>query len=239
MKSKRSRLDRFISKSKNIPIKQVKLLLAQGDISVNNQPATDAEMLIDEFTHIALKSEVLQDLKPVYIMLHKPIGVISATKDTLHSTVIDLVDHPLKDSLHIVGRLDLNTSGLVLLTNDGRWSKLLTSPESRMTKRYLVTLKNKITSDYVDAFAQGMYFEYEDITTRPARLKILTDYSAEIDLTEGKYHQIKRMFGRFRNQVVSLHRSQIGPISLDESLEPGHWKVLPSPLFGNSETPIE
>jgi len=226
MKSKRSRIDRFISKTKNIPIKQVRLLLAQGNIKVDGITVSDSELLIDAFSRIELKGEILQALEPLYIMLHKPVGVVSATQDSQHKTVIDLIDHPLKNSLHIVGRLDLNTSGLVLLTNDGRWSRYITSPQSETTKRYQVTVKNKLTSDYVDAFARGMYFEYENITTRPAVLRILTDYSAEVILTEGKYHQIKRMFGRFRNQVISLHRSQIGAIFLNESLQSGQWIVF-------------
>lgn len=226
MKSKKTRIDRFISKAKNIPVKQVKLLLAQENILVNGIIATDADMQIDEFSRIEFQGEILQALEPLYIMLHKPVGVVSATQDSRHKTVIDLIDHPLKNSLHIVGRLDLNTSGLVLLTNDGRWSRHITSPQTETTKRYQVTVKNRLTSDYVDAFARGMYFEYENITTRPAVLRILTDYSAEVILTEGKYHQIKRMFGRFRNQVISLHRSHIGSIFLNESLQSGQWIVF-------------
>ena len=116
--------------------------------------------------------------------------------------------------------------------------KISPNPENNITKRYQVTLKNKVTNDYVEAFAKGMYFEYEDIITQPATLIVLSDYEAEVILTEGKYHQIKRMFGRFRNQVIRLHRSQIGSIFLDENLHVGQWQVfIPSTLNSSHEGP--
>ena len=159
-------------------------------------------------------------------MLNKPIGVVSATKDNIHKTVLDLLTDPEKSDLHIVGRLDLNTSGLLLLTNDSRWSERLTLPESKVPKTYQVTLQNKLTSDYIDAFQQGMYFEFEDIITQPADLTLVSDYVAQVILMEGKYHQIKRMFGRFRNPVVKLHRSQIGALLLDDTLKAGQSRHL-------------
>ena len=164
-------------------------------------------------------------------MLNKPVGVVSATKDKQHKTVIDLLNLiklPDKNELHIVGRLDLNTSGLVLLTNDSRWSERLTQPTSKVEKVYQVTLKNPLTNDYISAFKEGMYFDYEDITTQPAQLTIVSDYVAQVILTEGRYHQIKRMFGRFRNPVVKLHRSAIGGLCLDETLKVGEIRMLSS-----------
>lgn len=212
------RLDRFIAQYCQISRRNVRLMLAQGRVSVNGVTARNIDQIIDSFSHIVLDGEVIQANTAHYIMLHKPIGVVSATKDDQHKTVIDLLDYSFKEELHIVGRLDLNTSGLLLLTNDSRWSEQLTQPENKVSKRYLVTLKNKITEDYIDAFANGMYFDYEGITTKPAKLTILSNYHAEVELIEGRYHQIKRMFGRFRNPVVALHRSQIGCLELDKKL---------------------
>jgi 16S rRNA pseudouridine516 synthase len=159
-------------------------------------------------------------------MLHKPIGVVSATKDTQHQTVIDLLDCAARHELHIAGRLDLNSSGLLLLTNDSRWSDALMSPTQKVDKVYRVTLANPLTAEYIAAFAEGMYFGFEDIMTQPAKLVILTDHVAEVTLKEGKYHQIKRMFGRFRNPVVGLHRLSIGDIVLDAALAPGESRAL-------------
>jgi 16S rRNA pseudouridine516 synthase len=163
-------------------------------------------------------------------MLHKPVGVVCATKDNKHKTVIDLLGSILtpdeKASLHLVGRLDLNTSGLVLLTNDSRWSEQLTSPKSKVAKHYLVTLKNPLSNEYIDAFAKGMYFAFENITTKPVTLKIISQYQAEVILMEGRYHQIKRMFGRFKNPVVALHRKSIGEYVLDERLKEGECQFL-------------
>jgi 16S rRNA pseudouridine516 synthase len=159
-------------------------------------------------------------------MLNKPAGVVSATQDSAHKTVVDLLDYEFRHQLHIAGRLDLNSSGLVLLTNDSRWSSRLTAPDSKVTKRYRVSLEKPMTPEYVQAFAEGMYFPYEDITTKPVELRIIDDFSAELDLIEGRYHQIKRMFGRFRNPVKTLHRYAIGDLVLDETLLPGQSRLI-------------
>lgn len=222
----KSRLDRFIAQQCQISRRSVRLMLAQGRVLVNGIVARDIDEIIDSFTDIVVDGKVIQANSAHYIMLHKPVGVVSATKDSQHKTVIDLLDYSFKEQLHIVGRLDLNTSGLVLLTNDSRWSEQLTQPERKVSKRYLVTLKNKLTHDYIAAFANGMYFEYEDITTKPAKLTILDCYKAEVELIEGRYHQIKRMFGRFRNPVVSLHRDKIGHLELDQQLAVGEYRKL-------------
>ncbi len=231
MSAKRHRLDRFISQHSEFNRKDIRLLLAQKRIFLDHQPAKSASQPIDEFTHVQLEDRVLQDNQPLYIMLYKPAGVVTAVKDDEHKTVLDLIDHPNKDQLHHVGRLDLNTSGLLLLTNDGRFSKKLTHPDHHISKRYHVTLANPIDGSYRKTFQQGIYFAYEGITTRPAELEILNDYQAIITLTEGRYHQIKRMFGHFRNQVIELHRHSIGMLELDSKLEPGQWRFLKEEEF--------
>ena len=226
MESKRSRLDRFISVNTGVSKKNVRTLLAKGLVKVDGVIARDIDLIVDEFSHVMLEDRVLQANKASYVMLHKPVGVVSATVDDKHKTVIDLLDRADKQNLHIVGRLDLNTSGLLLLTNDGRWSKKLMSPEHKVGKLYRVSLQNPIDESYIAAFANGMYFEYEDITTLPAKLEIVNEYTALVTLMEGRYHQIKRMFGRFRNPVVGLHRLSVGAITLDEKLLPGESREL-------------
>lgn len=225
-----TRLDRLISDFCQINRKKVRLILAQKRVYVNGTLAVDIAQIVDQFSHIVMDDEVLQDNRAHYIMLNKPIGVVCATKDEKHKTVIELLaeqfDQETRDSLHIVGRLDLNTSGLVLLTNDSRWSERLTSPEHKVAKCYQVTLQNRLTPEYIDAFAQGMYFPYEKITTKPVTLRIISPFQAEVTLTEGRYHQIKRMFGRFRNPVMSLHRYSIGQLNLDKSLKCAESRLL-------------
>ena len=145
------RLDRFISEFYQINRKKVRLILAQKRVFVDGVLANDIAQIIDQFSHIVMDLEVLQANQPHYIMLNKPVGVVCATKDDKHKTVIDLLkghfDESIISSLHIVGRLDLNTSGLVLLTNDSRWSEKLTSPAYKVAKCYHVTLANPITAN--------------------------------------------------------------------------------------------
>ena len=243
MKSKRGRLDRFISQHTQISRNKLRTVFAAGKVSVDGQIETDPSYQIDEFSRIVLNSDteqeqVLQDNSPLYLMLHKPRGVVSATKDDQHKTVLDLIDHPRKDELFIVGRLDLNSTGLLLLTNDSRWSQRIMAPEAKVEKVYQVELEKDITPDYIEAFAEGMYFPFEDITTLPAKLEILGPRLAQVTLQEGRYHQIKRMFGRFRNAVVSLHRESIGELGLVKSdgrtLELGEWVEIDSRSINRS-----
>lgn len=225
-----SRIDKFIANYCSVGKREVRLMVAQKRIIVDGAVIDDVATIINRFSKIALDQVLIQNHTPVYIMLNKPIGIVSATKDDKHQTVINLVSKQFEqnicDELHIVGRLDLNTSGLVLLTNNSLWSNLLTSPTHKVPKLYRVTLEHPVTADYVDAFEQGMYFPFEDITTLPAKLSIVNEYVTLVTLIEGRYHQIKRMFGRFRNPVKALHRISIGEIKLDNSLRPGESRVL-------------
>ena len=242
MQSTRTRLDRFISVHTGIFRRDVRAVLAQGRVTVNGELATGISQVIDQFAHVLLDDQVLQARIPIYIMLNKPAGVVSATCDEHHKTVVDLLDqtdrsthrsthrnsnrNSHRNSLHIAGRLDFNSTGLVLLTNDGRWSRSLSAPENRIGKRYRVTLEHPIGSDYANAFSQGMYFAYEGITTRPAQLRVIDTHTAEVCLVEGRYHQIKRMFGHFDNPVLQLHRIAIGDLELDRQLLPGQSRDL-------------
>ncbi len=226
MRSKRSRLDRYLSQQAGLASVDIRPLIGQGRVLVDGTVATGISQVVDEFSRIELDDTVLQAKNPVYIMLNKPVGVVSATRDEKHRTVIDLLRRPDRHSLHIAGRLDFNSSGLLLLTNDGKWSRRLASPEQNIPKLYRVTLEKPVKPEYIPAFAKGMYFPYEGITTRPAQLRITGRYSAEVILYEGRYHQIKRMFGRFRNRVEALHRTAIGKLELDPGLAPGKYRAL-------------
>jgi 16S rRNA pseudouridine516 synthase len=221
------KLDRLIAKHQSLGRTKAHRAIAAGHVQVDHTRVTDPHHEADRFMRIELDGQVIQHPeRALYLMLHKPVGVLSATADAEHTTVLDLIDDPDKRTLHIAGRLDRGTSGLVLLTNDGRWSKRLMDPEAKVPKVYFVETSEPITQDAVDAFARGFHFHTEDIVTRPAELVILGERSARLTLHEGRYHQVKRMFHRMQNRVVRLHRESIGGIVLPEELEPGMWRLL-------------
>ena len=216
MKSTTTRLDRFISQNTFFSISDTRRLIAQRRIFLDGDVAHSVQQPVKEFTHVVLDGSCLKNNTPFYIMLNKPKGVVCATKDISHSTVLDLIQHPQKNELHIVGRLDFNTTGLVLLTNDGAWSRRISLPETKLAKTYEVTVSKPLSNEYVAVFQEGLYFAHENITTQPAVLEIISKYTAKLSVTEGKYHQIKRMFGFFQNEVVALHRVSVGHIHLEE-----------------------
>jgi 16S rRNA pseudouridine516 synthase len=209
------RLDRFLIRQGRHSGREIGRLLADGRVTVNEQIETDGLRKIDRFTRVELEGEILQAHEAIYLMLNKPAGWLSATKDPQHPTVIQLIDHPLRDELHLAGRLDRASTGLLLLTNDGRWSKRVTEPVEKISKVYRVTTRDRISPETATLFAAGIYFAYEDLTTRPALLEIVHDHEALLTLQEGRYHQVKRMFHAVGNQVMSLHRESIGPLVLD------------------------
>lgn len=176
---------------------------------------------------VELEDEMVQQAKrALYLILNKPPGVVSATRDAEHRTVIDLIDDPDRHGLHIAGRLDRWSTGLLLLTNDGRWSKGLMDAASKVTKTYLVEVNADIPTEAVELFARGMEFLPENIVTLPVALTLLGPRKARVILHEGRHHQIKRMFGRVGCLVTALHREAVGGLSLPPDLAPGQWRKL-------------
>jgi 16S rRNA pseudouridine516 synthase len=220
------RLDRFLTRRGIHPTKEVARFLAERRVVIDRAVETSGLRKVDRFTRVELDGEILQAYEAVYLMLHKPAGYLSATSDPLHPTVIDLIEHPLRSELHLAGRLDRASTGLLLLTNDGRWSKLVTEPREEVAKVYRVTTLEKISSETAEIFAKGIYFAYENLTTRPAVLESLGEREALLTIHEGRYHQVKRMFHAVGNRVLSLHRERIGPLALDASLPPGQARTL-------------
>ncbi|HEY1081438.1 MAG TPA: pseudouridine synthase [Prosthecobacter sp.] len=221
------KLDRFLAKQSSLGRTAAHRLIAARRVCVDGEICTDNQREVDRFTRIGLDGTPLQEAeRALYILLHKPAGILSATSDPVHPTVIDLLEDPDRHTLHIAGRLDRSTTGLVLLTNDGRWSKRLMEPVERVPKVYLVETAEDIPPEAVAAFAAGFYFHTEDLTTLPADLEILAPRQARLTLYEGRYHQVKRMFHRIQNRVVALHRESIGPLRLTPDLQPGQWRFL-------------
>lgn len=221
------RVDRFLSNLPRFNRKQVRLLLVERRVTVDGVAVIDPHHEVREFSQVCVDDEVLQTGKSArYFMLHKPQGCVSATSDPQHPTVLDLLDEPDTHDLHIAGRLDFNTTGLMLITNDGQWSRRLTQPQTKLPKVYLVETEQVIGPEYVVTFKAGLYFAFEDLTTQPAELELLGPTTARLGIIEGRYHQVKRMFGHFNNKVIGLHRERMGPLVLDAALAPGEYRAL-------------
>jgi 16S rRNA pseudouridine516 synthase len=235
------RLDRFLGKQGGTGRNRARQAIIDGRVSVDGVIEKRIDREVDRFLTVAMDGAVVQQAERIlHLMLHKPLGVLSATRDERHPTVIDLIDDPDKHTLHIVGRLDRATSGLILLTNDGRWSKRLMDPMAKVAKVYLVETRDPIPPSAVAEFERGFYFHTEDLTTRPAELEILGPRQARLTLHEGRYHQVKRMFHRIGNRVTALHREKIGRIALPDGFKPGHWRHLEphevDSIFHHSQT---
>lgn len=221
------KLDRLLARHHSMGRKAARRAILEGRVTIDGRTATRVDEEVSRFDHVSVAGETVSaGLKRLHLMLHKPVGILSATADAEHPTVIDLIDHPDKHTLHLAGRLDRGTSGLVLLTNDGRWSKALMTPDAKVAKVYRVETRDPIPPSAVEAFERGFHFHTENLITRPAILEILDERSARLTLHEGRYHQIKRMFHRTGNRVTALHRERIGGLEMPRDLAPGEWREL-------------
>lgn len=218
------KLSRFLYHHTSHGKNDVRRILAAGRVTVDGKVERDSQSDIGDFTQVTLDDRVLRDTSAVYLMLNKPAGYLSATVDDEHPTVMELIDAP--ETLHIAGRLDRASTGLLILTNDGKWSRRLTEPKEGVPKVYEVTTAEPISTETAMLFQQGIYFAYEDLTTQPAELQILSAQRAQITIYEGRYHQIKRMFHAVGNRITSLHRLSMGAIQLDPQLAAGQYRNL-------------
>lgn len=220
------RLDKFLSQYTDFSRSQIQQLVKASRVHVNGELAgrTDHKLRGDE--QVMLDGEIIHPFKNRYIMLYKPLGYVCANTDSEHPVVLDLLDIPRKGELQIAGRLDVDTTGLVLLTDDGQWNHRITAPKQECTKTYRVITANPIQEDVVELFARGVQLHNEKNLTRPAQLELLGSHSARLQIHEGKYHQVKRMFAATGNRVLELHRESIGNIQLDPQLAPGEYRPL-------------
>lgn len=220
------RLDKAVSQVTDLSRSDVKKATKAERITVNDETVTNPAAKIGDADTICLDGEPLAQPGPRYIMLHKPLGHVSASRDSEHPTVLDLIDEPNKHKLHVAGRLDIDTTGLVLLTDDGQWSHRITSPRHHCDKTYYAYLAERISDNAAEKFAKGIWLDNEKKRTRPAKLEILYANEVRVTINEGRYHQVKRMFAALGNRVLELHRERIGDIQLDEELEPGDYRFL-------------
>lgn len=222
-------LSQFIAKSSGLGKRHAKKLIEAGDVRLNGEIVIDGNLPLEKFDLLSANGEILQARTARNLLLHKPIGILSATTDKIHRTVVDLIHEPWANELHLAGRLDRATSGLVILTNDSRFSESLTSPDKHVPKTYLVQTDQAIPETVLQQFRDGMSFEKENTRSAPAEVELLSETSCRLTIYEGLHHQIKRMFLRFGIRVTQLHRESIGPYHLG-NLQPGEWRNIDFPL---------
>lgn len=220
------RLDKYICSCTELTRVMAKRALSKGRVLVNGQVIKSPATKVSESDEVLLDELRLTLIKTRYIMLNKPADFVCSTVDENNPSVLRLLDIEKPQTLHIAGRLDVDTTGLVLITDDGKWSHAITSPNKACGKRYRVELAEPISDDAKQQFADGIQLHGERQLTRPAKLEVLAPYEVLLTINEGKYHQVKRMFAAIGNKVVALHREAIGHIELDGDLEAGQWRYL-------------
>ena len=220
------RLDKIISSQLGYSRKEVKELIKRKRVLVNNQLVDKSDYKINlETDIIAVDNKELIIKKYVYLILNKPTGYVSATTDNKDRTVLDLVPQEyLHRNLFPAGRLDKDTTGLMVITDDGNFAHEILSPKKHVQKTYNVTIDIPVTKEMVDGFKKGV--NLNDGECKSAKLEITGKYTALVTLTEGRYHQIKRMFGCFKAKVLELERISMGNLTLPVNLKSGECREL-------------
>lgn len=221
------RLDKRLVGTGNWSRKEAKELAKAGRVTVNGQVVRQSDVKVEETDLIAVDGNPIEAAGPVYLMLHKPAGLVSATEDAREKTVLSLLpERYQKLGLFPAGRLDKDTEGLLLMTNDGALAHRLLAPKSHVDKVYYVEVDGTLNREDCFAVENGMTLG-DGYTCLPGHLEVLEDgHSAYITLHEGKYHQIKRMMAARGKPVVYLKRLKFGPLELDPQLQKGSWRAL-------------
>jgi 16S rRNA pseudouridine516 synthase len=220
------RLDKYISNATDLSRTNAKRLIKNGVVCVNDEIASNPAQKISGEQDVTIEGSTISKASKRYFMLNKPAGVVSVTKDNHNPTAISLMYEHRSEDLQIAGLLDIDTTGLLLITDDGQWNHRLTSPRSDCAKIYQVELAEAITPEYPQQLAEGVLLEGEKHRCMPATMEIVDEHTVNLTIAEGKYHQVKRIFVALGNQVVSLHRFKVGDIVLDPELESGEYRRL-------------
>ncbi|GGP86569.1 16S rRNA pseudouridine(516) synthase RsuA [Shewanella ulleungensis] len=220
------RLDKFICESTELTRSLAKRALHRGDVTCDGEVVKNSGFKVLPQMDVRLEGLSISIVGERYIMMNKPVDTICSTIDEQYPSVLSLMEIEKADTLHIAGRLDADTTGLVLITSDGKWSHKITSPKKDCGKRYLVELADAIDDSLIQVFVDGIELRNEDGLTKPAVLEIIEPTQVRLTISEGKYHQVKRMFAAVGNKVVNLHREAVGSIELDADLAPGEWRFL-------------
>lgn len=224
------RLDKILASQGTLSRKDVKEFIKQGRVTVNGIIVKKSDVKVDiENDEILFDGELLSLKKHIYIMMNKPQGVISASDSKDDETVVDLVpDEFFRKGLFPAGRLDKDTTGFVLITDDGDFAHRILSPKNHVFKTYLATLEHSLSDSDIKMLEKGITLA-DGTTLKEAKVKILEDNGnplVQIEICEGKYHQVKRMFAAAGNKVVALHRLKMGKLELDLALKPGECREI-------------
>lgn len=227
------RLDKLLSNSTAFTRSQAKIVIKKGKVKVNGEVITNVAQHIKEDENVEYMGVSITKPKLRYLMYNKPAGVVCANKDNDHQTIFDTLFVANSDKLHVAGRLDIDTTGLVLLTDDGQWLHRVTSPKYQHYKVYLVDLYDDITDKQISILESGVQLKDEKDRCQPAVVEKLDNKQIRISISEGKYHQVKRMMAAIGNHLLKLHREQIADIKLEENLQEGKWRELTKAEFGH------
>lgn len=220
------RLDKYLCESTDLTRSQARSVLGSGEVTVNGEVVKRGTHLVRDGDDVRWEGEALALIGLRYIMLNKPAGYECSMRNSRHPSVMELLDVDKRDRLHTVGRLDVDTTGLILITDDGQWTHRIISPRHRCDKVYLATLADALPENAEDRFMAGILLESEDKPTLPAVLERVDERRARLTIQEGKYHQVRRMFASLGNHVLALHRERIGSLALDSDLQPGESRYL-------------
>lgn len=219
------RLDKYLC-DKNIGTRsQVKSLIQKGQVTVNDEVIKKPETKIADTDKVCFQGVLLFNEEFVYYMLHKPAGIITATEDKWQGTVLDYFKEEPCKNLYPVGRLDKDTEGLLLITNDGELGHRLLSPRHHIPKTYFVRIEHGLLADEIARLEEGLDIGEKNLTL-PAKIEVIDECSVYITITEGKFHQIKRMFEAVDNKVLYLKRVSMGELKLDVDLALGQYRRL-------------
>lgn len=227
------RLDYLLAHSTMLSRKEARRAILAGEVLIDGVECRKAATHVSAANRVTLAGEPVCLTGERYLMLHKPADVVSATTDGMHKTAIELLPVEYRANLHIAGRLDRDTTGLLLLTTDGQWSHRLTSPKTQCPKTYRVELAEPLTEGAQASLREGVLLHGESQPTQPASVEQVTTTCIRLTISEGRYHQVKRMLAAVGNHVEALHRERVGKIVLDKTLAPGEWRELSNEEAGS------
>lgn len=228
------RLDRYLANNTDLSRTVAHKAIRRGWVTVNGKPARDKGLILNRKDVVLLDDLPVEPQPPRYLLLYKPSGYVCDRDNPLYPSALELLaeEGEITDleaqqgDLHFAGRLDQDSTGLVLITDDGTWSHRVTAPKHKQPKTYHVTLARPLGPAQRESLEIGVKLKGEERPTLPAKVDVLSNQELRITIQEGRYHQVRRMVAAVGNHVERLHRESIGALSLDEDMEPGDFRVL-------------
>jgi 16S rRNA pseudouridine516 synthase len=219
------RLDKYLTQATDYTRSQAKKIISQNRVKVDGCIINQAKFKLNINNLVEFDGKALSIESPRYILLHKPAGYICSTQDEVYPSALNLVAKPTFNKLHFAGRLDVDTTGLVLISDDGQWTHKVTSPKKQCRKIYRVTTARVVDINQIEQLERGVELNGEENKTLASKVELVNSTQILLTIFEGRYHQVKRMLAAVGNHVESLHREQVGDLTLAE-LKEGEWRAL-------------